>query len=57
MSIKTQAWLQCGRGLRCLTLHPLQQLLVLAGLLGAELQTLGRDVQDRPVLLLGHLVC
>lgn len=57
MCIRMEAWLQCGRGLRCLTLHPLQQLLVLAGLLRAELQTLGRDVQDRPVLLLGHLVC
>lgn len=43
-----------GRGL---TLHSLQQLLVLAGLLRAELQTLGRDVEDGAVLLLGHLVC
>lgn len=43
-----------GRGL---TLHSLQQLLVLAGLLRAELQTLGGDVEDSAVLLLRHLVC
>lgn len=40
-----------------LTLHPLQQLLVLAGFLGTELQTLGRNVEDGAVLLLRYLVC
>lgn len=44
------------RRMTSLTLQPLQQLLVLAGLLGAELETFYWDIQDRPSSLLIHFI-